>query len=63
MDVGINEYTLAIITMDKNIVSANIPIFYVENKEQLEKKSLMISKCMQGMVHDIGDNTFIVVKH
>lgn len=63
MDIGINDYTLAIITTDRNIMSANIPIFYVENVEQLETKSLLVSKCLQGMVHDIGDNTFIVVKH
>ncbi|SHJ57019.1 capping complex subunit for YIEGIA [Tepidibacter formicigenes] len=63
MDVGINDFILAIVTTDKKMVSNTIPIFYVENREELERRSLIISKCMMGMVHDVQNDTFIIVKH
>ncbi len=63
MDVGIKDQILAIVTTNKNMASNTIPIFYVEKKEELDNKSLLISKCMMGMVHDVGNNTYIIVKH
>ncbi|OPJ56873.1 capping complex subunit for YIEGIA [Alkalithermobacter paradoxus] len=63
MNVGIKHYVLAIITTDKSISSATIPVFHVESKEDLQSKSLAISKCMMGMVHDVGNDTLIIVKH
>ncbi|SHH11934.1 capping complex subunit for YIEGIA [Tepidibacter thalassicus] len=63
MDVGINECILAIVTVDKKMVSNTVPIFYVDNRDELERRSLIISKCMRGMVHDVENDTFIIVKH
>lgn len=63
-DVGINSYTLAIITTDKNITtSGGCPIFYASDDEDLQNKSLLMAKCVGGMVHQISDEVLIVVKH
>jgi hypothetical protein len=63
INIGITEAVLAIITMDKNMKSASYPVFYAENKEELENRALIISKTMGGMVHDALNGTLMIVKH
>lgn len=63
MDIGLNDYIIAIVTTDKDMKSNTVPIFYAKDREDLEKRSLMISKCVTGMVHDVLNDTFIIVKH
>ncbi len=64
MNVGITEYSLAIITTDKNLqVGGGCPIFYANDNDDLQNKAMLMSKCVGGMVHAISDNILIVVKH
>lgn len=64
MNVGINEYTLGIVTTNKDLkLSAGCPIFFAENNEQLQKKAMLMSKAVGGMVHLIEEGTLIIVKH
>lgn len=63
-DIGINSYTLAVITTDKNMnTSGGCPIFYANDDNDLQKKALLMAKCVDGMVHQISDEVLIVVKH
>ena len=63
-DIGINSYTLAIITTDKNMnTSGGCTIFYANDDDDLQKKALLMAKCVDGMVHQISDEVLIVVKH
>ncbi len=64
MNVGITEYSLAIITTDKNLqVGGGCPIFYANDNDDLQNKAMLMSKCVSGMVHAISDNILIIVKH
>ena len=64
MNIGITEYSLAVITTDKNMqIGGGCPIFYADNNEDLQKKAMLMSKCVGGMVHALTDNILIVVKH
>ena len=63
-DVGINSYTLAVITTDKNMnTSGGCPIFYANNDDDLQNKAMLMAKCVDGIVHHIPDEILIVVKH
>ena len=63
-DIGINSYTLAVITTDKNMnTSGGCPSFYANDDDDLQKKALLMAKCVDGMVHQISDEVLIVVKH
>lgn len=63
-NIGINEYTLAIITTDKNMtISGGCPIFYAADNKELQKKAMLMAKSVGGMVHDMTNGTLIVVKH
>ena len=64
MNVGITEYSLAIITTDNTLqVGGGCPIFYANDNDDLQNKAMLMSKCVGGMVHAISDNILIVVKH
>lgn len=64
MDVGIKDSILAIVTTNKDSVSAStVPVFYVEDSEKQEYMSLLISKITMGMVHDLGNGVYVIVKH
>ncbi|WP_243446476.1 capping complex subunit for YIEGIA [Romboutsia weinsteinii] len=64
MNVGLNEYTLAIITTDQNIKNiGGCPVFYADDSKDLQNKAMLMAKCVSGMVHEIDKGTLIVVKH
>ena len=49
-DIGINSYTLAVITTDKNMnTSGGCPIFYANDDDDLQKKALLMAKCVDGI--------------
>lgn len=63
-NIGINEFTIAIITTDLNMKNGGgCPIFYANDKKDLQNKAMLMSKCVGGMVHDMTNGTLIVVKH
>ena len=63
-DVGINSYTLAVITTDKNMTtSGGCHIFYASNDDELQNKAMLMAKCVDGVVHEIAKETLIIVKH
>ena len=64
MEFGITHLIIAIITTNREVVSGGTaPIFYVKDEEEKEKTALLVSKTTMGMVHDIGNGTYIIVKH
>jgi len=64
VNIGLSEYTLAVLTTDKNMSPVGgCPIFYADNDEDLQQKALLMSKCVSGMVHQITKGTLIIVKH
>ena len=64
MNIGITEYTLAIVTTDKNMqVGGGCPIFYANDNKDLQHTAMLMAKSVGGMVHAMNDKTLIVVKH
>ncbi|KGG79756.1 capping complex subunit for YIEGIA [Caloranaerobacter azorensis] len=64
MDVGIKEAILAVVTIRKDIVCGeNIPVFYAKDEEEREKIALLLSKITLGMVHDLENGAYVIVRH
>ncbi|SES65019.1 hypothetical protein SAMN05660297_00091 [Natronincola peptidivorans] len=64
MEIGLKEFIIAIVTLNKDMVnSSTAPIFYAANEEHLERLALLIAKTTRGMVHDLEGGTYIIVKH
>lgn len=64
MDIGIKEAILAIVTIDRNSVEGgSVPVFYANNKKEMERISLLISKVTLGMIHDLENGCYVIIRH
>lgn len=63
MDFGIKENIIAIITLNRNVTSSTAPVFYVNSEEEQETTALLIAKITLGMVHDLRNGVYVVVRH
>lgn len=64
MDIGIKEAIIAIVTTNEKAVSGgSVPTFYVKDEEERDKVSLLISKITLGMIHDLENGCYIIVRH
>lgn len=64
MDIKISDLILAIITMDKNLVSGGgCPVFTAADEKELHKISLYLARITGGAVHDLENGVLIICKH
>ncbi|MEN6461718.1 MAG: hypothetical protein ABFC94_10155 [Syntrophomonas sp.] len=64
MDIDIKEYLLAIITINpENVRGGGCPIFIATDEEQQQKISLLLSRILGGIVHDLENGVYLIVKH
>lgn len=54
---------LAVITMDKDKVGGQAPIFYATSEDELQRIALYLARILMGAVHNLDNGTLIVVKH
>ncbi len=54
---------LAVISLNKELVSGGAPIFFARDEEELEKIAGYLSKILDAMVHDLGNGSYVVVRH
>lgn len=63
MDFGIKDNIIALVSLNKDVVSSSAPIFFVEDKEKQEETALLIAKITMGMVHDLRNGVYAIVRH
>ncbi len=63
MEANSSNIILAVITKDKDMVAGGAPIFFANDDEEAEKIALYLSKILLGMVHDLENGIFIIVRH
>ncbi len=60
----IKDSILAVVTTNKDkIIHSGVPVFYEDNKKDMERVALLISKVTMAMVHNLENECMIVVKH
>ena len=57
------EDVIAIITEDRNLVGGGAPIFYVSSLDEKERVAQYLSRITRGMVHDLSNGVYIIVRH
>ena len=63
-DITIKEGILAIITISRDLVGGGgAPIFYAADQDEQSKISLYLAKILNGMVHDLGNGVYVIIKH
>lgn len=64
MDNGLKEYILAVVCQDMGKVNpGGCPVFFAANNEEQERTSLLLARIMGGIVHDLENGLYIIVKH
>ncbi|WP_418790147.1 capping complex subunit for YIEGIA [Phosphitispora sp. TUW77] len=58
-----DEQLMAVVTLNKDVVGGDVPIFFAENEEQQSNIATTLAKVLKGMVHDIGNGAYIIVRH
>ena len=53
----------AIVTQNAQNVSGGCPIFIASSRKEQEEIAFLLGRLLDGMVHDLGNGTLIVVKH
>jgi hypothetical protein len=61
--VSLEKTILAIITTQRDGVSGGAPIFFAKDKEALQKISFTLEKILDGIAHQVNEETMIIVKH
>jgi len=54
---------MAVVTVNEQKISGGVPIFYVDNHDQLQKLSFSLEKILDATAHDLKDGLMILVKH
>jgi hypothetical protein len=54
---------MAVVTINKEAVGGNIPIFFAATEEEQAKIAGILSQVLRAMVHDLGSGVYILVKH
>jgi len=54
---------LAVVTVNKEAVGGDVPIFFANTEEEQVKTASTIAQVLKGMVHDVGNGVYIIVKH
>lgn len=65
METSLTKYILAVITIDPSLVASGggAPIFYVTDVEEQDKVATYLARIMEGVIHDLENGVYIVVKH
>ncbi|MCG8542006.1 MAG: hypothetical protein MJA82_19015 [Clostridia bacterium] len=63
MDIGIKESIVALVSLNKDVISSSVPIFFVDSEEKQEETAILIAKITMGMVHDLRNGVYAIVKH
>ncbi len=57
------EELVAVVTINKDAVGGDIPIFFAGTEEEQARIATTLAKVLKGMVHDIGNGAYLIVKH
>lgn len=64
MDIQMQDYLLAIITINpESVKGAGCPVFLATDEEQQQKISLLLARILAGDVHDLENGVYVIVKH
>ncbi|HEX3011854.1 MAG TPA: hypothetical protein VHQ70_07435 [Syntrophomonadaceae bacterium] len=64
MDIEIKDYLLAIITINlENVSGGGCPIFLAKDEEEQQKLGIYLARILGGIVHDLENGVYLIVKH
>ena len=62
-ETSLTHCILAAVCLDKDKVGGACPVFIAASQEEQQKTSMLLARIMGGIVHDLENGVFIIVKH
>lgn len=64
LDTSISNYILAVITLDPELVrGGGAPVFAARDRMEQDRIATYLSRITGGVVHDLENGVYILVKH
>ncbi len=65
MGANINSQILAIVTCQEleQKIRSGVPTFLLTDKEEVEEVAILLARILAGMVHDLKNGIYIIVRH
>lgn len=58
-----NEELMAVVTINKEFVGGDVPIFFASTPEEQAKIAATLATVLKAMVHDVGNGVYAIVQH
>jgi hypothetical protein len=62
MEISVSKIILAAVSVSRETVSG-VPVFYAQNQEEQEWIAKTLSRVLEAIAHDLGNGTYILVRH
>jgi hypothetical protein len=62
-EISLTQCILAAVCLDKDKVGGACPVFFAASQEEQLKTCLLLARILGGIVHDLENGIFIIVKH
>lgn len=63
MATEMSDIIIAVVTMDREAVGGDVPIFYARNEEERERIATTLCRITKGMAHDLENGAYVIVRH
>lgn len=63
MDIKLEDYILAAVSSDPDKVKGNCPLFVAGDAAEQERISLLLARILGGVVHDLENGVYVIVRH
>ncbi len=54
---------VAVIVPDPSLARGGVPIFVVKDEDERERMAFLLGRIMDAMVHDLGNEIYVLVHH
>ena len=63
MGIALEDCILAAVSTELDKVRGSCPLFLAGNPEEQQRISLLLARILGGIVHDLENGVYIIVKH
>jgi len=62
-EIALTKCILAAVCTEPDKVGGACPVFFAASPEEQQKTSMLLARIMGGIVHDLENGVYIIVKH
>lgn len=63
MEIDLKLVIKAVVTTDDRLVTGGVPVFIAKNQDEMDNLSFTLGKVLDGVVHQLKNEVYIIVSH